>query len=107
MIDRALGLVVLGGDEQIAQLSKHPFDLKPRFEAFCPVCAVGRGDLSIEFLLGAVTHQPLFAYQSVHHAYGEGAPAEAKGKDVVALVGAVSLRAIFSLRGGGFERQIV
>ena len=107
VIDRALVLVVLGGNEQIAQLSKHPFDLKSRFEFFRPVRPVGHGDLSIEFLFGLVIHQPLFADQSVHHADGEGAPAEPKGKDVVALLGAVFLLAIFGFRGGGFERQIV
>ena len=69
--------------------------------------AVGRGDLSIELLLGLVTHQPLLADQPVHHADGEGATAEPEGKDVVAPVGAVFLVAIFCFGGGGFERQIV
>ena len=107
VIDRTLVLVMFGGNEEVAQLSKHPFDLKPRFEFFRPMRPVGHRDLSIEFFFGLVIHQPLFAYQSVRHADGEGTPAEPKGKDVVALVGAVSLLAIFSFRGGGFERQIV
>ena len=106
MIDRALALVVLGGDEEIAQLSEHPFDLKSRFEAFRPVGPVSRGHLSVELLLSLITHQPLFADQPVHHADGEGATAEPEGKDVVALVGAVFLFAIFCFGGGGFERQI-
>src|SRR6185436_6000887 len=107
VIDRTLSLVMFGGNEEVAQLSKHPFDLKPRFEFFGPMRPVGYRDLSIEFLFGLVIYQPLFAYQAVHHAYGEGAPAEPEGKNIVALVRAVFLLAIFRFRGGGFERQIV
>ncbi len=92
VIDRALVLVVLGGNEEVAQLSEHPFDLKPRFEVFRPVRPVGHCDLSIEFLFGLVTHQPLFADQPVHHADGECAAAEPECEDVVALPGAVSFR---------------
>ena len=107
VIDRALVLVVFGGDEEVAQLAKHPFDLKPRLELFGPMRAVGHRDLSIEFLFGLVTHQPLFAYQSVHHADGEGAAAEPEAEDIVALPRAVPFLAIFGFRGGGLERQIV
>lgn len=54
-----------------------------------------------------VTNQPLLAYQSVHDAYGERAPAKSESEDIVALVGAVYLLAVLLFRGGGFERQIV
>ena len=107
VIDRTLVLVMLGGNEQVAQLSKHPFDLKPRLECFGPMGAVGHGDFSIELVLGPVTHQSLFADQPVHHPDGEGAAAEPERKDVIALPGAVPLRPVFGFRYRGFERQIV
>src|SRR3954447_12948515 len=107
VVDRALGLVMLCRDEQIAQLAKRPLDLKSRFEAFRPVCTVSDGDLLIELFLGAVTDQPLFADQPVHDTDGEGAAAEPEGEDVVALPGAAFLVAMLCFGGGRFQRLIV